>query len=193
MRNYLTPFLILLAIAVIGHEAWPALKPHMIGLQDHLNQFALYSREHPLLSYSVYGAILCGVLLAGLPLATIVMLLAGVTYQFWEAAALITLCRLAAAAIAFFLARNLLSMNSDAQTERPLMLRKLEEHPNLSLFLARLAPLPDSFVNYTVAASPICQRDYVLVSLAGMIPFTLGCAWFGHHLGNVTALMNLMG
>ncbi len=193
MRNYLTPLFIMLAIAVLGHEAWPFLKPHISELKDQLNLFTLYCHQHALISYSIYALTLCVILLCGVPVATAVMLLAGVTYQFWEAAALITLCRLTAAALAFGLARSFLNVGKPAGANSSSLLRKLEQHPNIGLFLARLAPLPDSLVNYTVAASPIGQRDYVLVSLAGMIPFTLCCAWFGHQLGNVSALMNLIG
>ena len=193
MRNYLTPLFIMLAIAVVGHEAWPVLKPHLIDLKIQLGLFALYCHEHALLSYTIYALTLCVIILAGVPVATAVMLFAGVTYQFWEAAALVTLVRLTAAALAFAMARHFLNQGAADNSQRPGWMAKLEQHPNIGLFLARLAPLPDSIVNYTVAASPIGQRDYVLVSLAGMIPFTLGCVWFGHQLGNISALINLIG
>lgn len=172
-------------VLAAGYALWPALAPHWREIKSALAAFQRYSAEFPLASYSLFMAVLALVLLIGLPVASAIMLLAGLLYGFWEAALLITVCRTAVAVSAFFLARKMIDApppprNADVH------------HPCVALFLMRLAPIPDSVVNYGVAASYIRAREYFVVSLIGMIPFTLACVWLGSQMGNVNALLRFL-
>lgn len=192
MRRYLRPLLFTLLILALGFSLWPLITANIGEVKAALIVLKKYCLANPWTGYFLYSAILSTILFAGLPIATIAMLLAGVIYGFWEAATLVTLCRLLTAVAAFVIARYLVDAPNRPSRKAPYIIRKFERHPNLGLFLARLAPIPDSVVNYTIAASPITNRDYVVLSLLGMIPFTLLCVWLGSELGTVSHLIRWM-
>lgn len=193
MRPYLRPVLVGLLLAVAGYALWPLMLENMAPIKSALITTKKFCLSHTWQGYLIYTTILSVILFAGLPLATAAMLLAGVIYGFWEAVALVTICRLTTAALAFFVIRHMIATDRPVNKRKrqvPYIVRKLEKNPNLGLFLARLSPLPDSVVNYTMPITPIPQTNYLLVSLIGMIPLTLACVWFGHHLGSVSRLVH---
>lgn len=188
MKRYLNPFLIMLTVLALGYTLWPLAEAHMGHVKQALIQFKSYCRANPWTSYTLYTGLLSAILLTGLPFASIVMLLAGVLYGFWEAAALVTICRLMAAFLSFIIVRHWLYETPPLRRREhlPYFLQLFERHPNIGLLLVRLAPLPDSMVNYTVAASPITHRNYLLVSLLGMIPVSIAIVWIGQELGSIS-------
>lgn len=192
MRRYYKPLAIMLIVLVVGYTLWPLFLEHASVVKTYLIQYKKFCQANPWVGYAIYAAILSTILLAGLPVATVAMLFAGVVYGFWEAITLVTICRLAAATVSLVLVRQLLHEPPRPARRQPYFLRKFEHHPKVGLFLARLAPIPDSVVNYTLAAAPMRQRDFVVVSLLGMIPFTLLCVWMGQQLGTVSSFVRFL-
>lgn len=192
MRHYLKPLIFALLLTALGYAMWPLLQSNLAAVKLVLLEFRHFCRVNPMASYAIFASVMAGTVLLGLPLATLLMLFAGLVYGFWEAAALVTLSRVAAAFIAFILARALIEETDVPVRQKPYLLRRFEQHPCLSLFIARLAPLPDSVVNYAIAASPIRHRDYIAVSLVGMVPVTLACVWLGEQMGTISRLLNLL-
>jgi uncharacterized membrane protein YdjX (TVP38/TMEM64 family) len=190
MNRYIKPLLWMSAAALLGCMLWPLVGAHMAEIKTMLLHFKHYGRLHPLISYALYTLALAVVLFSGLPVATALMLFAGVVYGFWEAATLVTMARLIVAVAAFAAARHWVHFPPRRRRRaHEFLLAQMERHPNVTLLVARLMPIPDGMVNYTVAVSPIRSMHYVLVSLVGMIPFTLACVWFGSQLGSVHRLL----
>ena len=192
MRRYLRPAIFTLLLLAVGYSLWPIFLTHIGEVKALLIALKKYCLTNPWTGYFVYTGILSTILFAGLPIAGIAMLLAGIIYGFWEAFTLVTLCRLITATVAFFVVRRLIDTHDRPKRKVPYIIRKFEHHPNVGLLLARLTPIPDSVVNYTLAASPIKHRDYVGVSLLGMIPDTLLCVWLGNQLGSISHLIRWM-
>lgn len=193
MRPYLRPVLVGLFLAAAGYALWPLMLENIALIKSTLITIKKYCLSHGWQGYCIYSAILTLILFAGLPLATAAMLLAGVIYGFWEAVALVTLCRLSTAGLSFCVIRHMIATDRPVNKrgrKSPYIVQKFENNPNLGLLLARLSPLPDSVVNYTMPITPIPQTNYLLVSLIGMIPLTVACVWFGHHLGSVSRLVH---
>ena len=154
-------------------------------LTYNLYYFKALCNQSPALSYAIFGVSLCAVLLTGLPVATALMLLAGVVYSFWEAAILISICRLGVAVSAFSLSKGYFMAKNPKYETKAGFLRKVEEHPYISLLLMRLAPLPDSMINYSMSAIPVRMRNYAFISFIGMIPATLLVVLTGEQLGSL--------
>ena len=191
MRAYMRIFLLTVLLLLSGYALWPLLHPYFHQIKLGLIAFKQFCRAYPALSYLIYGALFALILFLGLPIATALMLLAGITYEFWQATALVMACRMLVAVVAFILARRMIEPPKRYQ-QKPWLFRKFENHPRLGLLLMRLAPLPDSTVNFTMGASPIRTHSYVLLSFLGMIPLTVLCIWIGGELGSVTRLMRFL-
>lgn len=198
-----TLILALTLIAVAMASLWPLIQPHLIYIKTYLVQFRRFSYEQPGISYAVFSGIFIGILLIGLPLSTAIMLLGGVIYSFWEATAIITLCRLAAAVTGFVLGKQLLEWAGQSHRyiylpkRKPLrapppMLDRFRNHEWLYLLMLRLAPVPDCVVNYSMGATAMRLHHYVTISLIGMVPFTFFCVWAGRQLGSVTNLLQTL-
>lgn len=186
--------------------AWPFLAPHAEELRGTLLHFRRLSRYHPGTGYAIYSAIFVTILLLGLPLATAVMLLAGVTYSFWEGTALVTACRMGVAVAVFLSARHLLP-ESDGEAYaysyapkqkpvravQPAFLQRFRGREGLYIFLMRIMPLPDNVVNYTMGISGVDMRRYAFYSLAGILPVSILFVWLGSRIGSVTALLRWLG
>lgn len=178
-------------IMAVGYMIWPVIHPYMGVIKAWLIAFKQFCHENPLLGYTVYGSLLALILFLGLPFAMAVMLLAGITYDFWEATMLVMACRLLVAVAAFLLVRYIMD---DHNTTRPQLavLKKFECYPKIGLLLARLSPLPDTTVNYAMGASSLGCIQYAAISLLGMIPLTLFCVWMGNELGSITQLIKML-
>lgn len=195
MKKVLIPVIIILTLTVAFHLAWPYLQPHWREIAAWLLQFKKYCRHHPYIGYSIYACVTCFILLFGLPISTALMLLAGVIFGFWEATTLVMACRFTVAMITFLLVRHAW-LKEDASEKRRkqegIVVRAVGEHPKWSVFLARLAPIPDSIVNYSMAAAPVRDHHYALMTLLGMIPVTLVCVGLGQYLGNISKLVDYL-
>ncbi len=189
MYRYTKPLGLIIILTVIACWFLPDITAHAGTVKTQLIHFKKYCLANTWTGYLLYVSILSTILLAGLPVATVAMLLAGVIYGFWEVATLVTLCRLLAAILTFLIARQLIGRPSTRPFRTPYLIRKFEHHPKIALMLVRLMPIPDSVVNYTIAASTISHRDYVVLSLIGMIPFTLLCVWMGQELGTISSFV----
>ncbi len=190
MRPYWILIGFTVALFALDYAFWPAIHPYMGLIKGWLILFKKFCIAHPLLGYAAYIGVLALVLFLGLPLAMAIMLLAGVTYDFWEATVLLTFCRLAVAVAAFLLVRHLVHQERSHRPQ-PVLLRKFEEHPRVGLLLARLAPLPETTVNYAMGASSLDCMQYTVISLIGMIPLTMLCVWMGNELGSVSHLIRM--
>jgi uncharacterized membrane protein YdjX (TVP38/TMEM64 family) len=103
--------------------------------------------------------------------------------------------RFVTAMITFLLARRVFFQKDDCKPPQPLQLRILrlvESHPNLSVLLVRLAPIPDTIANYSLAAAPVRESHYAVMTLIGMIPFTLLCVSIGQQLGSISHLLRYL-
>ncbi len=161
-------------------------------MADSLHGFKSLCHSNPTLSYAVFSATLCAILFFGVPLASALMLLAGVLYSFWEAAALVTACRVGVAVSAFSISNKYLAPKYTGSSHKSKFIKNIETHPNISLLLMRLAPLPDSMVNYSMSAVPVKTRSYALISFIGMIPATLMLIIAGEKLGSLSNFINYM-
>lgn len=193
MRRYGKPILLAALLLMLGYALWPLMQPHLIQIKAWLIEFKQYSRHQPATSYLIYSGVLMVILLLGLPVATAIILLAGITYGFWEAIMLVTACRLAAAGMGFVFTRHMIDEpRRERYRKKPTLLKKFERNPHIALLLMRLAPLPDSVANYTMGASPIRSSQYLLYSLLGMIPLTILYVWIGNELGSISKLIRFL-
>ncbi len=193
MRRSIILATIIFITLILGYALGPVIDAHLPELRRYLLEFRSYSHANPVMGYFVFMAMLGATILTGLPLATVWMISAGLLFSFWEAAVLIMLGRLIAADIAFMLARRVLEEPRPPRYMRykrtATLWERMEQHPNIGLLIARLAPIPDGVVNYTSAAAHIRHTDYLLVSLLGMLPITLICVWMGQQLGSISSLI----
>lgn len=189
MRAYILLALIVLFTLLLGYAVWPLLHPYMGQIKFWLIELKQFCHQNPLAGYAVYGMLLSFILFFGLPFSMLIMLMAGITYDFWEATFLVTLCRLMVAIAAFLLVRHLMIENMEKP--QPALFKRFERHPKVGLLLARLAPLPDTTVNYAMGAVSINCMQYAAISLIGMIPLSLFCVWVGNELGSITQLISV--
>ena len=186
MSQYSKPFSATLLMLLAGYTMLLFVDIDLRQLALALQNFKHICNDNPVLSYAIFSAAFCGILLSGIPAATILMLLAGLLYSFWEAALLITACRTGVAISAFSLSKNIFAHQKIKYSRKPKFLRKMEAHPNISLLLMRLAPVPDSMINYSMSAVPVRTTNYALISLVGMIPATLMLVVMGEKLGSLS-------
>lgn len=187
MANYKKPFMASALLLALGYVVVMYALADMMTANHILTQFKHICTHNTVMGYAIFSAALCIVLFSGFPAATIIMLLAGMIFSFWEAMLLITSCRLGVAISSFSIGQHF--ANNDGDAKKPRLLQKLEDHPKTALLLMRLAPLPDSMVNYTMLAAPVKAREYALVSLIGMVPFTLFMIYMGESLGSIKSLI----
>jgi uncharacterized membrane protein YdjX (TVP38/TMEM64 family) len=197
MKKILLPIAFILIVALAFHAAWPFLQPHLKEVARALIHFKTYCHQNPYAGYAIYVMITLAILPFGLPISTAVMLLAGIIFSFWEATTLIMACRFAAAMLTLLAVRHVWGetdgetrAGDKGRTAKKRLPRMIRNHPNWSVLLVRLAPIPDSVVNYSLAAAPVREDRYALMSLIGMVPFTLLCVWIGQHLGTVNNLLS---
>jgi len=181
--------LVSLLFMLASYGMWPVLHPYLGIVKSWLIEFRQFCHSNPILGYIAYGSLLAAILFLGLPFAMVIMFLAGITYDFWEATMLVTTCRLLVAIAAFLLVRH---MMQDTQAEQPALIKKFEGHPKVGLLIARLSPLPDTTVNYAMGASSLGCMQYAAISLIGMIPLTLVCVWIGNQVGSITELIRML-
>lgn len=187
MSQYYKPFSLTLLMLTSGYLL--LLLVDMNNITSSLYDFKALCQSNKILGYTVYSAALCIILFSGLPFATALMLLAGIIYSFWEAATIITACRVGVAVSAFSLSKGIMNKKEDSGN-KPRLVEKMESHPYITLLLMRLAPLPDSVINYSASAVPVKTRDYAIVSFIGMIPATLMVILAGKQLGSLGNLIS---
>jgi uncharacterized membrane protein YdjX (TVP38/TMEM64 family) len=184
MSQYSKPFSATLLMLSAGYLL--LLFIDLGSLANNLYHFKSLCHENPVLGYTIYSAALCVVLFSGIPIASALMLLAGIIYSFWEAAALITACRLGVAVSAFSLSKGYFNIEGRTYSSKPKFLKRIESHPYITLLLMRLAPVPDSMINYSMSAVPVKTRDYALISFIGMIPATFIIVLMGEEVGSLS-------
>lgn len=189
MRIYWILLLFTIVAMASSYVIWPVLHPYMGAVKFALITFKQFCHAHPLLGYVIYALALVAIFLLGLPFAMVMMLLAGITYDFWEATMLVTGCRLLVAIAAFLFVRH---MMIESRLPTPAVIKRFQHHPNIGLLLARLSPLPDTTVNVAMGTSSIDCMHYAIISLIGMIPLTLFCIWLGNELGSITQMMKVL-
>lgn len=187
MNNYYKLVLVIVTTFLIGMILMPFILDSPEHIKSLLTHFKQFCHNHPSASYLLYGTTFAAILFLGLPFATAAMLLAGITYKFWEAALLIAICRILVAIIVFAIARSLFYVPKNP--EKPRIVKKFEKHPAIGLLLMRMAPLPDNAVNYAMGTSSIKGTNYVLISLLTMIPSALIWVSVGNALGSINELV----
>ena len=115
MRSSWRLILFTVVIMSAGYVIWPLIHPYMGNIKSWLIGFKQFCHENPLLGYTVYGTLLALILFLGLPFAMAIMLLAGITYDFWEATMLVTASRLLVAIAVFLLVRYLMDEERDTK------------------------------------------------------------------------------
>lgn len=194
-KPYLRLAITMLAFTVIGAIAWTVLQPHVHELGGVLVEFRRFCRHHTFLSYGLYVMVLGVFLFLGLPFSSTLMVLAGIMYEFWEAVTLVMLCRLSVAALSFLVARRYIreeTKNYYAMPRCPNFLKRFEHHQWLCLLLLRFAPVPDSVPNYSMAATSMTTRQYLAISLLGLVPISLMVVWLGSQLGSINRFISYL-
>jgi uncharacterized membrane protein YdjX (TVP38/TMEM64 family) len=180
---------------LIGIVLAPFVPHYIIHIKSFLISFKHFCQIHPTMSYALYSIVFGVILFLGLPLTISSMLLAGITYKFWEATLLITMCRMLVAISAFIIARHMFEDTHKQKRKhkiKPKFIKKFNEHPTIGLFLMRLSPLPDNAVNYAMGSSSIRGKDYIIVSMITIIPFSILWVSVGNALGSVSGLIRFL-
>lgn len=178
------------AVLFIVLAGWPLVMAHAEDMRGLIQNLAAYCRHYPVSGYLAFGAALMAVILLGLPMSALLMLLAGILYDFWEAAAVVMAGRMAAALLAFLLARHLLTpLPQRLEHMIKTLRRRMRQKGAIYLLFLRVVPLvPDTVVNYGMGVCPVKWHIYLAVSLFGMLPVTLLCIWIGRNLGSLSAI-----
>ena len=192
-------------VAALAVITWPYVSTHTAEIKQALIELVRFSHQHNVIGYLLFAVIFSIVLFLGLPFATLIMLLSGILYNFWEASVLVTICRLNVAVLCFILADRIAQDSEPEKPKKMIRRRKrtmrqqtllekiqarMQDRQKLTLFLLRLSPLPDNVVNFSVNASSLRLHNYITISLIGMIPFTLFYIWMGDKLGSISKLMH---
>ncbi len=192
MSDHAKIFMLLAATLIAGTAAIPFIPEFLGEIKQALATFKQFYRTHPTVSYLLFGAIFATILLLGLPFTCAAILIAGITYKFWEAALLIAVLRIGIALTAFIVVRHIFEEKREDNYMKPALVQKLDENPILAYFLMRLAPLPDNTVNCAMGTSSIRGSDFVLITLLTLVPSTLIWVSIGNSLGNINELIRFL-
>ncbi len=170
---------------------WPYIKTDFIPeIMNVLMYFRSLHENNPGVSYLAFALVFSMIIMFSLPLDSAFMIIAGFTYSFWEGAVLVTICRFMMAVGMFHMGRRMIK--NSVLNDTPKLIKKFEKHPYLGVFILRLAPLPESFVNYGMSTTSIKVPHYALASIIGIIPLSIICAWMGSQLGSINEIINII-
>lgn len=127
----------------------------------------------PLLAHAGFFVFFVLVTTLSIPLATVLSLLAGSLFGFWEALLLVSFASSLGATFAMLLARYLLRARVEARWPRwvEAINGGLEKDGPLYLFVLRLAPTPPFFVvNLLMGLTRVPAWHFFIVSQIGMLP-----------------------
>jgi uncharacterized membrane protein YdjX (TVP38/TMEM64 family) len=126
--------------------------------------------------------------LCGLPGSTMLMLTAGLLFDFWKGLGLVALASTAASTLAFLSFRYLFRDFVERRVRG--RLRQVEEGLRREgaylVFAMRVLPaIPYSVTNLVLSVSPVRFGTYVVVSLLALLPRYALYVYAGTHLGDV--------
>jgi len=188
--------LIVFLVAVFG-IAWKLGIGQYLSLESiHLQQEALrnYKSLNPLLVLG--GFFLAYIAVAGLSLpgATIMTLLGGALFGFWQGVIIISFASTIGATISFLLARCILKdwIQGRYQKQLSAINDGFEKEGAFYLFALRLIPVfPFFLVNILTSVMPIKTRNFYLASQLGMLPGTMVYIYAGTELGKIQSLSDI--
>ncbi len=158
------------------------------SLQAHHEQWQQWAGQRPLLAPAVFFA---GFVLAttfSVPVATLLTLLAGSVFGFWQALLMVSFASSTGATGAMLLARYFLRERVEARWPRwvDAVNRGLDKDGILYLLALRLAPTPPFFVvNLLMGLTRVPAWRFLVVSQIGMLPLDVVFVKAGQTLASL--------
>jgi len=163
-------------------------------LVDHKDGLVALAEANPLLAPFAFVAAYLLLALFGLPGSTMLMVAAGLLFDFSYGLLMVVLASTLASSLAFVVFRYLFRSFVRTQVHRrfPDVEERLQREGLFFVFSLRLAPIvPYSATNLILAVSPVTFGTYFWVTLLAMFPRYLLYVYAGTQLGDVQELEDL--
>jgi uncharacterized membrane protein YdjX (TVP38/TMEM64 family) len=188
--RHLKPFLIVLALTVLGVIAWRSGIGAALtwdGLARHQARLLALVAAHPILAPLVYAALYTIWVALSIPEAALVTVAGGLLFGTVLGGAMAVLGATAGAVVIFLVARTAFAgtmrRRAGALLDR---IRPGLHRDGFSYLLAlRLVPAPFWLVNLAAALCGMRLLPYAVATLIGIIPATFVLAWIGAGVGDV--------
>ncbi|GAB5406724.1 MAG: TVP38/TMEM64 family protein [Aureliella sp.] len=182
---------ILVAVAVgVGYwQFGDALSLDRLAAQE--SALRQYQTDHPVLVYGVAFVVYVSVTGLSLPGATVLTLVFGWYFGFWEGLLLVSFASTAGATLAFLLSRFLLRDSIENRFGPTLekFNESLRREGPFYLFSLRLIPaVPFFVINAVMGLTPMKALTFWWISQVGMLPGTIVYVYAGSRVPNLQAL-----
>ncbi|MGH8492869.1 MAG: TVP38/TMEM64 family protein [Moraxellaceae bacterium] len=159
-------------------------------IKAHHGQLQGWVAARPLLAHIGFFVFFVVATALSIPVATVLTLLAGSVFGFWQALLLVSFASSAGATLAMLLSRYFLREQVEKRWPRwvaPIN-RGLEDGGILYLLALRLAPTPPFFVvNLLLGLTRVPAWRFFIVSQIGMLPLDVVFVNAGHALASINA------
>ena len=154
-------------------------------------ELRLLQQDHAILAYSAAFFVYVAVTGLSLPGATVLTLVCGWFFGFWQGLVLVSFASTAGATVAFLVSRFLLRDAIQKRFGDKLMTfnSALEREGSFYLFMLRLIPaVPFFVINAVMGLTPVKARTFWWVSQIGMLPGTVVYVYAGSSVPNLESL-----
>ena len=168
---------------------------NLAWIQKHRDQLILFRSETPVVAAAAYFMTYVMIVSLWLPGATVMTLLGGALFGFWQGLLLVSFASSIGATIAFLLSRLLLGQYVQRRYVDQLTAVREEFNRNgpSYLFAMRMVPMiPFVLINVLMGLTPIRVRTFYLVSQVGMLAGTAIYVFAGAHLASVSSMEDVL-
>ena len=163
-------------------------------IASHAAQIEAFIQKSFLLSLFIYFCIYVFLLCLGLPMGAVLAMLSGFFYDLSTGVAITVVSACVAALITFFLGKSFLYGYLKRKYGKKVQKieRAVNENGAYYVLAVRVSSvLPFFWVNLLFGASNLSYRQYVLPTLAGLVPGTFVYANIGRSLASLDSLQNI--
>ena len=186
--------LVLVSTIVLFYQQGGAEFFTLSGIQQQQEQWQALQQQYYLKFLSLFFIIYVLITALSLPAASILTLLAGSLFGFWQGLLLVSFASTLGATLAFLMARFMLGerLKQRFSKQLPKMHQGFKEEGAFYLFALRLVPLfPFFMVNLVMGLLPIKVWTFYWVSQLGMLAGTAVYVYAGTELGNIQQLSDI--
>lgn len=164
------------------------------NIQNQQQQWQTLQQQHYLLFLTAFFAIYLLMTAFSLPAASLMTLIAGSLFGFWQGLLLVSFASSLGATLAFLMARFILGegLKQRFSTQLPKFHQGFKEEGAFYLFALRLVPLfPFFMVNLVMGLLPIKTWTFYWVSQLGMLAGTAVYVYAGTELAKIRQLSDI--
>lgn len=196
-RNWLKVVLFFLTICLIG-LVWLFVPLHMLSLeylQSHLTELKNAVQMQPVKSLLIYCSMSILFITASLPSASLLTLLAGALFGFYQGVVIVLFTSTVGAVLSFLMSRYFFRdyLNKKFYRQFSKINNEFKAQGPVYLLTLRLVPLfPFFLVNLAMGLTSISLGSYLLLSLVGMIPGSMVYVYAGLSFSSIQSVRDIL-